>query len=345
MIDFTFFYAIWIIEILFGVGMFVMLVLGKCLYEAKQVRARKIEARLQNNIFLLMTRQKTIEEIDWGKEVIPRDTLLNLLENYHANFQDENWEKVEGFLTHKYLLPWARANVHKKRWIHRNHVARIFLLQTEEQDYVHILELLYDKSFFIRMVAAEAIGELKMAESIEPLLRRMAKEPRSCRFIYRYVLLKIQFEHVDAIIRVYKEATDDEQLRLCCLDILSYRYFGNLYTLIQKDLNSDNPSIRVRVVKILANTATEEANEKLTEYLGDPEPRIRQEALKGLGTIKSEKTFAKVVPLIHDPVYEVRLEAAKTLALFKKKGRTILEQQDWDIDPLAYEVARFVLTS
>ena len=344
MIDYTFFYIVWLVELFIGISMFILLVLGKTLYEARQVRYRRIETRLQQNIFLLMTRQKQIEDIDWGHEAIPRPMLLTLLEDYHANFQDEYWDKTENFLTEKYLLPWARLNTHRKRWIHRNHVARIFLLHPEEQDKEHILHLLEDKSFFIRMVAAEALGELKIKATIEPLLFRMSREPKSCRFIYRHVLLKMRLEDSDEILRIYHEA-EDEQLCLCCLDILSYRYFGNIYKDIKQDMTSQNSSIRLRIAKILANIATEEATEDLTKLLNDSEPRIRQEALRGLGVIQSKKSFAKVVPMIHDPVYEVRLQAAKTLIHFKKEGRRVLEQQDWDIDPLAYEVARYVLTS
>jgi|GEM_PF-6830927 len=344
MIHYTIFYTIWLIEVFIGLGLFVLLVLGKILYEARELRNRPIEKRLQNNIFLLMTSQKKIDDIDWGREIIPRNVLLSILENYHANFQDENWRKIEIFLTEKYLLPWARSNMHRRRWIDRNHLARIFLLHTEEGDHKHILHLLQDKSFFIRMIAAEALGQIKMKKSIEPLLLRMAQEEESCRFIYRYVLLQISLDDSSEILRVYRES-NDEQLHLCCLDILSYRYFGNIYQEVIGDLSSSNHEIRLKIAKILTIIANEEAIHDLVNLLNDPEPRIREEALRGLGLIQNQITFAKVVPMIHDPVYEVRLEAAKTLMQFKKEGRRVLEHQDWDIDPLAYEVARYVLTS
>ena len=345
MINHFIFIVIWVVEVLLAIVLIVSLLIGKVIYQIKERKDKKVEERLGQLLFLLMTHQKKIEDIDWDKEMIPRAILLTILETYHSNFHDEKWDEVEDFLTSRYLLPWARTHTHKKRWIMRNQVARTFLLRPEKADFESILQLLNDKSFFIRMVAAEALGELRTKEAIEPLLRRMSKEPGSCRFIYRFVLLKTSAEQSDEIIRIYSEASDDEQLRLCCLDILSYRYYGNIFELIAKDFDSSNSSIRWRIIKILGCIATEQSTEKLVYYLADADPRNRQEALKALGVIQSQKTFAKVTPLIHDPIYEVRLEAAQTIAQFKKIGREFLERQDWDIDPLAHEVARFVLTS
>ncbi|MCP5469147.1 MAG: HEAT repeat domain-containing protein [Chlamydiales bacterium] len=339
------YYIIWALEILVALLLLVSLILGKIVYEIKQRRVRREEKLFKEILFALMTQQKTLQGFEWKKKLISRDVMLRILENYHANFQDKNWEKVETHLTEAYLLPWARANLLRRRWIHRNHVARIFLLHTEEKDRKNIEGLLEDKSYYVRMIAAEALGEIKVAASIPPLLKRMAREAPRARFIYRHVLLKMPLEEAKEILKVYEEAKEDEMLRLCCLDVLSYKYYGNIHATIRKDLSSPNTEIRLFVCRILGNLASPMTVEDLVVLLHDEESRVRESALKALGEIRSNESFSALLPLLQDPEFEVRLAAAKAIFSFGKKGRTILEQQDWDLNPDAYEVARYVLTS
>ncbi|MFN0065978.1 MAG: HEAT repeat domain-containing protein, partial [Chlamydiales bacterium] len=255
-----------------------------------------------------------------------------------------HWANIEKLFTKKFLLPWARKNAYKRAWIKRNRCIRIFLLHTEKPDRPLILEKLQDKDFFIRMIAVEAIGELRERDLIAILLKRMAQEPPSCRYIYRNVLLGISFADSDEIKRVYQE-TNDEQLRLCCLDIFSYKFYGNIHNLLRKDLFSSNVEIRGKVIRILCNIASEEAVDDLMGQLQEEQPLFRTEAIKALGTIRNEKAFDKLIPMLHDQNYAVRLAAAQALLQYKQKGRQVLERQDWDLDPLAYEIARYVLTN
>lgn len=339
-----FFIIVFVVEFALAIFMLFLVIVGKVFSKVQEKKQGREEEKLRRLLFLLMTKQKSLGGIDWDELNFSKEVLLRVLENFHANFNDQHWKKIETFLAETFLLPWARKSLRKKRWIYRNRVARIFLLHTEERDLKNIEHLLEDKNFYIRMLAVEALGQLRSPAIVRPLLKKMAKEPVGCRFIYRYVLLAIPSEFIDKLLNLYKEA-QEEALRLCCLDVLSYRFFGDVHTLVRRDLFSQNNEIRLLVTKILGNIGSEPVLADLLSMLEDPDPRIREEALRALGEMHSEKSFAKLIHMLHDPAYEVRLQAAQSIFKFGKKGREVLEQQDWDIDPLAFEVARYVLTS
>ncbi len=48
---------------------------------------------------------------------------------------------------------------------------------------------------------------------------------------------------------------------------------------------------------------------------------------------------------LEDPNWEVRLEAGKGLLNLGEEGKAILRRQEGSINPLSYDIARFLLTA
>ncbi|MCH9609227.1 MAG: hypothetical protein S4CHLAM45_04540 [Chlamydiales bacterium] len=332
-----------IIEYLFSFVAITIIIFYKISNDRKEKRFEYVEQELENIFRKVVTKQAPFSSIEWPKELLEFTPLLTALEKYNSKYQDEQWNSMKQELTTKYLLPWARKHTHSKRWEKRDFAARIYLLNPLIEDLPNLISLLEDKHFSIRMLAAETIGMIKDFKIIPILLNQMAKELPTARFIYRYALLNLPIEMIDWVIKTF-EKTEEDETKICCLDIMSHKFYGNVHPFLKKHLQSENPTIRKMIATILHLIHTDEARDDLLIFLDDHEPTVRIEAAKALGELKDEKAFDKLVKMLEDDEYEVRINAAFALLAYEKKGLHVLQRQDADLAPRAHEVARFILT-
>lgn len=269
--------------------------------------------------------------------------LLELLEDYDRRLNDGLWLELKNALCKRSLIPIARQYYQSKTWIKRSLSARIFLLAKESSESVRIIYLLEDTDYFIRYLAATALGELRNPLAIEPLIQAMAKETEECRFIYRSALAQMPLEGASTLLSLYMLSQDIEQ-RLCCLDALMYRFYGDIYPSLRRDLFIQNVEIRKRIAYMLGNHWTKESLKDLHSLMGDSNAQVRLQAVKGASKRLDPESFSPLCNALRDRDRSVSLEAAKGLFLWGERGIAILQRQDSDLFPHAHQAARQVLT-
>lgn len=291
----------------------------------------------------LVTAQITYDQVEWEKEPLEFIPLLDILETFNDNFTDTTWIELRDRITEQRYLPWARKHYLDKKWKTRNLVSQIFLLNPKEEDLPMMEYLLNDKAYSIRMIITEAIGNMQLTCTIPLLLQKMSQEVDTARFIYRHTLLKMPHEFFPVLLQTF-EQTPDDAIKICCLDIMSHQYYGNIHPFLKKHLSSENETIRAMIAKILHMIQTSDARDDLVILLDDSSPRVRVAATEALGDITDKSSFEKISQMLYDPDYDVRVQAALALLKYGQEGVRFLELQDADLVPKAHEVARYVLT-
>lgn len=323
--------------------MMVVILLQKMIHDKKVSRSEK-----QRQQFKRWLKEALLNEQLWKNEKkspfsYPKKLVVSCLEDFDRLFSDKNWIALKQHLVENQLLPWARKKSSDPRWEHRNLAVRLFLLFPLQQDIPYLTLLLHDPNFYIRMIGCEAMGRLTMIETVPLLIKQMAKEEPTARFMFRHVLNQMPSEFLPAILSLFDEAAN-EQIQICCLDLLTHRFYGNFYSFLETHLQDPRPIIRSMIAALLANVQSKEAIQDLIELLHDSDPIVRKAAAISLGKIHHEDGFIPLSEALNDENGEVRIEAAFALFNYGKKGVDLLERQDSDLNPNAHEVARCVLT-
>jgi hypothetical protein len=272
------------------------------------------------------------------------ESLLLVLENFNQRFSDQNWQITKFNLVHGYLKPATKNWISSSFWSKRSRAIRCIFLSPQLQDSLALHTFLDDKSYYIRSLAAFAAIALEQPSLTYAVLKRMGSEHKHARYAYRSAILHSQSKVFNQVLDIYKQ-DPEEEVRLACLDVFSFRVIPHLFSFIQKDLSSHNLDIKLTATQLLANLPDLRAIETLEAYLEDPHWMIRAEAAKNLGNLQARGAINQLEKCLSDPVWTVRLQAGLALKQLGNEGRHILETQDWDLNADAYEIARFLLTN
>jgi hypothetical protein len=269
--------------------------------------------------------------------------LLEALEDMNQRLTDPLWIFLKDDLVVRFLKSKAKAKTNSIFWSSRHFAARVFLLSAHSDDPPFLLTLLNDKDFYIRTLAVSAAVKLNSRNVIEQVIHQMTQEPKSCHYPYLNAFKDCDPISLDFVKEICNSAMDST-VTLCCLEILilNQRLVTNLEVGKYKD--SDLPEIRRLTAKYLKVSSSSHAREILEHLAQDSDAMVKMEAAKSLGERGGSHSLPILKRMLSDNNWNVRLESARALHKLGEEGISVLRLQDSDLDPLAYDVARHVLT-
>lgn len=269
--------------------------------------------------------------------------LLPILEIYDHDFSDFIWQQTKNQLIDQVLLKEAKVFMLSRDWVKRQMGLRCIALDPERLiDETQVMPLLNDPKFLVRIVAASCLIRSKRPHLLLPTIQRMAKESTMARYPYRDCLINSGAETFVCLAQLAAQETDPELIAIC-LDVLSTKISHNLSQLAIKHVTSQNIPCRLASIKILSKIASPDSQKWLISSLEDPEWEIRAEGAKALGKILAFKSIPQLNLLLNDKEWFVRLQAALALKAMGIQGRQVLNVQEQQKNPEAYEIANYVL--
>lgn len=279
--------------------------------------------------------------LDLSKLASPH-ILLDILEHFNRSFKSENWQKLKENIAERYLLPHARKMTTSSSWQKRHFAARGFAFSPLQVDQGNILALLDDSVFLVSITAASAVMQLAIKDGVIKLIHQMSREHGYAYYSHRDLLLQGRRDILEWIEELARNEKDSA-IHLVCLDLLSAKTLMIDPLILQKDINSLNPKIRLAALKVFAHNPQKNSLEVLSKYLEDPDEEMRTQAVYGLQYFASKENLEKLNKALCDKSWEVRLQAAESLKKMGRLGIDILHRQDSNINKDAYDVANYAL--
>lgn len=314
----------------------------------KFITRRAVNRRLQRQeqigkiIESYLFSAKSLDHIEIPKDLQQFRNLVETLENYDHLFSDQRWYDIKEKIIATYLMPRIGSYANSYSWLKRQLAARCLLLCPKLAEEKLLEKLLNDKRYLVRVAAAVCITETSYKNLFFEMIQKMSKETSLSQFPYRDALIQVspeKYEWIESLL----SSKPNKEISAICLDILSTRYSGNLFPLVQPYVNDSDSTCRTLAIKALGNIPNNESIELLINRLDDSDWNIRAEAILSLQKLYATQAIPKLKILLSDPVWWVRLQAALTLKAFGKDGINVLSTQSKEKEPLAYEIAQYTL--
>lgn len=290
--------------------------------------------------------QKSSCDIGVLKTSSSKEALLMVLEECQKNFRGESCRALKYFLCSKHLDSYKKKYSKNKSWAKRTFVARCVRLHPELSDQDVIIEMLRDRSFFVRSLACEAAVKLKSDRAILAVLNAMQREKRSSLYMYRSIFNTESSSNIlENILKIYNSLGYNDLLRRESLELLITFPFVGLPETIVVDLKSHNAGTREAAFRLLEKNGSDKDFNWFKEASTDVSWVVRRSVERGLGRLLSKEKYEILSTLLQDCVWDVRVESAQSLFYSGNEGIEILKKQDKDLNPVGYDVSRYVLTT
>lgn len=269
--------------------------------------------------------------------------LLKELETFNQRFSGEDWDNVKKQIAENYLLPLARKSIGSRKWLKRAFAARCFALSPLNKDKDYILKLFDDSNFQVESLIISAIIHLKIKEGVIKILESMSHNSGYFRYYYLDTLVSAKSQEIFDWIEEIAQSIPNRKLHLACLDVLSGKMQVIQGSFLTRDVNSPYEEIRLSAIKVLARNPQKDSLEVLLNHVDDPIVEIRIESYRGLEHFRSPQTLQALEKGLSDSNWGVRIQAANSLKNMGRAGLAILNKQNAESEPKAYEVAHYIL--
>lgn len=185
-------------------------------------------------------------------------------------------------------------------------------------------KLLSSKKVHQKVLAIDRLGRFSETKTIEKILNLLVDENNEISTASIIALSRIGSpEALSGILKRLAEILEKNSVSTkVVVAALSFFGEGGSRMLINYAKNISNPKILSVIMKSLANIGSEQALDIALKNLEHEEPEIRVKALKILASITdldiNEKETEKIIKLFSDPVWFVRLYAIKLIQKLKK---------------------------
>ena len=265
--------------------------------------------------------------------------LLSTIADVNHVTKGDHWEQIKKEIMNTHLLPLARTYANSYLWNRRSFASQCFALVAQPEDRDHIFSLVQDPFFLVSSYAALAAIHLNEAEAIFYLIQHMSQTSGYERYLLRDILSQGSpqvIKWVEALFFTYP----DPPMHLPCLEVLSAT--SNTLSLrdLDKDLCSQNPTIRLAGLKTYGRTNDPSQKEVFVRFLADSDTHVRKEAASKLRFLIDEETITALQNALLDTEWEVRVEAARSL---RHMGKEVLERADLASNAVAKEAIQYVM--
>lgn len=332
-----------IAELILIVVLLNVIVFVKAWNAYKKTREDTIRRKIAKEIIRYMQGAEMLEDVLVKSNITVKQLLLKELEIFNQRFSGEEWEYVKNKIAQKRLLPAARKIAGRRNWIKRAFSARCFALAPLMEDKDYILKLFEDTNFQVQSLVIPAIIQLNLKEGIIKIVENMSHDFGYFRYYYLDVLVNAKAPEVFKWIGELCESDPNKTLQLACLEVLAGKMQTISGSFLLRDIKSEDSEVRLAALKVYARNPQKESLEILLNHIGDPVAGVRKEAYKGLAHFRSPRTLEALEKGLSDQNWDVRIQAATSLKYMGQAGLNVLNVQNPDRDPIAYESAYFIL--
>lgn len=258
--------------------------------------------------------------------VAARDTMISFI----ATIKGEGGERLVTMLEEAgYAAPEVR-DLRKRSPLTRARAAMTLGgMKARSARDVLVEHFLHDKSPEVRIVSAEALGEIGDVPSVALLLDAMRKPTRYHELRIAAVLSRLGLDAVPALENVLSE--DDVRVVLLALEILIDIGMVLDPEPIEAALRHEFAEVRARAAELLGVCGAVDSIGALVAACDDDEWFVRVRAVKALGRLGVPDSpdfvhdyYTTLQRLLHDPVWYVRRHAASAMAATGEDGRELL---------------------
>ncbi len=310
---------------------------------SRKAKNELIRKKIAKEIIRYMQGTDSLESVLMKSGGAKKTLLLKELETFNQRFAGEEWEFVKEKIAQEYLLPKARKKAASHKWLKRAFAARCFALAPLNEDKDYILKLFEDSNFQVKSLVVPAIMHLKMKEGVVKILENMSHDFGFFRYYDLDTLVSAKSPEIFDWIEEVCKSTPNKKLKLACLEVLSGKMQIIKNGFLMQDVQSSDEEIRLAALKVFARNPQKDSLDVLLSHADDPMPSIRKESYSGLAHFRTPQTLQVLENGLADPDWNVRLQAATSLKNMGKAGLSVLNKQDPEKEPHAYQAAHFIL--
>ncbi|NET80911.1 MAG: NACHT domain-containing protein [Moorea sp. SIO1F2] len=200
----------------------------------------------------------------------------------------------------------ARLNVPKSLKV------QLLGITQSEKAIPELIKSLDNKNLYVRISAAEALGEIGTEATIDPLIKFLDDPDPSVRISAASALGKIGTEtRIEPLIK----SLDDPDYSVRRMAVSALGEIGTEVAIdrLIKSLDDPDYSVRKMAVSALGEIGTEATIDRLIKSLDDPDSSVRERAAEALGKIGTEVAIEPLIKSLDDPDSSVRGRAAESL--------------------------------
>ncbi|WP_424098669.1 NACHT domain-containing protein [Moorena producens] len=202
-------------------------------------------------------------------------------------------------------------------WVARLNVPKSLKVQLlgitqSEKAIPELIKYLDDDNLYVRINAAEALGEIATEATIDPLIKFLDDPDPSVRSSAASALGKIRTEaRIDPLIKFLHD--QDYSVRRMAAEALGEIGTEVAIDRLIKFLHDQDYSVRRMAAEALGEIGTEATIDPLIKLLDDDHSDVRGRGADALGKIGTEATIDPLIKLLDDPESSVRERAAEAL--------------------------------
>ncbi|NEO47750.1 MAG: NACHT domain-containing protein [Moorea sp. SIO4A3] len=206
----------------------------------------------------------------------------------------------------------ARLNVPKSLKV------QLLGITQSEKAIPELIKSLDNKNLYVRISAAEALGEIGTEATIDPLIKFLDDPDPSVRISAASALGKIGTEaRIDPVIKCLHDP--DYSVRRMAAEAMGEIGTEVAIDRLIKSLDDPDYSVRRMAAEALGEIGTEATIDPLIKLLDDDHSDVRGRGADALGKIGTEATIDPLIKLLDDPESSVRERAADALGEIRTK--------------------------
>lgn len=176
-----------------------------------------------------------------------------------------------------------------------------------------IAALQHDPDAKVRRHAACALGVIKAAKAIHPLISAFADSDTRVRWDSAIAVAKMGTDAIEPLVIALQYG--GEQVRLGAVTAFGWMRDSRAVEWLAEALSDRDAEVRVRAVFALCWVGGESAVEPLIQALADEHDEVRMQAAAGLGWTRSQRAVEPLIALLGDDDHNDWLPYAATEAL------------------------------
>ncbi|MCP5506380.1 MAG: HEAT repeat domain-containing protein [Chlamydiales bacterium] len=338
------------IEMILGIEVVLIfsIVLAVCLLHIFSAHRLKKDQETDKALRALLLKAITESQLPQKGEIYPHlysiSIVVQVLRELNGKIKGANWRKIKELILKEWIGDQVYRALFSKGWKKKSWALQALALYPKKELEEKIITLLRDKVPAVRFSSATCIIHMKTQNGVNHLLQVMAKEETYARYPYRDLLVTGDSEIFTYVANQYRDS-QDQNVRICALEVLSQKIGFIKVDLIKKDLDSDNPELKWWALRALENCPSEESMAILEKHAAkDQDERLRSIAIQSLGIIMDRKALSLFEKLLKDPSQVIRVQAAIALKKLGSVGLAVLKNQKEDQHKEAFDAARFALS-
>lgn len=280
-----------------------------------------------------LIRNRRFRKLDEQRDIY-RTRLLNVLISGQALHKSSDLSSRQGSTKWQAIEDVLLSFISDKNYMEE--VKKLFNLL----GYISYYEKQLNRNFIVRASAIDKLGKMHSGSSVDRLIEMLKdKNPEvvavTIRALSRIGLVK----GLKGILEILPHLLDKGMVSRKTIETF-FLNFGNdaVPVLLQHAQHSEYPTITASLLEVLSNINAQKALPLALDLVNSPNPEIRAKALKLIGNTagQEDRLGERIAPLLDDPVWFVRLQAAKALGNINYKKATemlggLLLDEKWHV--------------